>query len=130
MPSIGVLGGGISGLAAAWFLKQRGAEVTLFEKEIPGGAIRTELKHSLVLDLGPNSLRDKSGELLQLISELGLKDEMLMISKALEIRSIVRNSKLQFIKPSLTSLLRTDLLSLKAKLRFFAEPFQPIKKKQ
>jgi oxygen-dependent protoporphyrinogen oxidase len=130
MPKIGVLGGGISGLAAAWFLKQRGAEVTLFEKETPGGAIRTELKHGLVLDLGPNSLRDKSGELLQLIFELGLKDELLMISKAFKTRSIVRNSKLQFIKPSLTSLLRTDLLSLKAKLRFFAEPFQPIGKVQ
>ena len=130
MPKIGVLGGGISGLAAAWFLKQRGAEVTLFEKETPGGAIRTELKHGLVLDLGPNSLRDKSGELLQLIFELGLKDELLMISKAFKTRSIVRNSKLQFIKPSLTSLLRTDLLSLKAKLRFFAEPFQPIGKEQ
>ena len=130
MPKIGVLGGGISGLAAAWFLKQRGAEVTLFEKETPGGAIRTELKHGLVLDLGPNSLRDKSGELLQLIFELGLKDELLMISKAFKTRSIVRNSKLQFIKPSLTSLLRTDLLSLKAKLRFFTEPFQPIGKVQ
>lgn len=130
MPKIGVLGGGISGLTAAWFLKQRGAEVTLFEKETPGGAIRTELKHGLVLDLGPNSLRDKSGELLQLIFELGLKDELLMISKAFKTRSIVRNSKLQFIKPSLTSLLRTDLLSLKAKLRFFAEPFQPIGKEQ
>ncbi|MBU94201.1 MAG: protoporphyrinogen oxidase [Balneola sp.] len=130
MPSIGVLGGGISGLAAAWFLKQGGAEVTLFEKETPGGAIRTELKQGLVLDLGPNSLRDKSGELLQLISELGLKDELLMISKAFKTRSIVRNSKLKFIKPSLTSLLKTDLLSLKAKLRFFAEPFQPIGKNQ
>lgn len=130
MPKIGVLGGGISGLAAAWFLKERGAEVTLFEKEIPGGAIRTELKQGLVLDLGPNSLRDKSGELLQLIFELGLKDELLMISNAFKTRCIVRNSKLHFIKPSLTSLLTTDLLSLKAKLRFFAEPFQTIGKEQ
>tara|TARA_B100000575_G_scaffold294532_1_gene311194 strand:- start:7628 stop:8947 length:1320 start_codon:yes stop_codon:yes gene_type:complete len=125
MPSIAVLGGGISGLAAAWFLKQRGAEVTIFEKGTPGGAIRTKVKKSLVLDLGPNSLRDKSGELLQLIFELGLKEELLVIEKAFKTRSIVRNGKMQFLKPSLASFLSTDLLSLKAKLRVFTEPFQP-----
>ena len=51
-----VVGGGITGLAAAYFAQQRGAEVTLLEgSDRLGGKVSTESFAGLDLDTGPDA---------------------------------------------------------------------------
>jgi oxygen-dependent protoporphyrinogen oxidase len=54
---IGIIGGGISGLALAWYLQQQGKDYVLFESsDKAGGKIRTHKINGLILEEGPNSI--------------------------------------------------------------------------
>ncbi|HBX67768.1 MAG TPA: protoporphyrinogen oxidase [Balneolaceae bacterium] len=119
-----VIGGGISGLSTAWFLHKVGIPFKLFEKEPEtGGKISTVELHNSQLDFGPNSLRDRNGEIRQLAKELSILDDVIQISEAFKTRFIVRDAKLQRLSPSLGSLFATKIVSGKGKLRALAEPF-------
>lgn len=119
-----ILGGGISGLSAAWFLHQKGIPFKLFEKQAEtGGAITSEIVQGSVLDFGPNSLRDRNGQIRKLAKALELSDDLIQISEAFKTRYIVRDRKLEALSPSLTSLISTKILSPKGKFRLLKEPF-------
>ena len=97
--TIAVLGGGISGLSTAWYLKKKGFEVTLFEaQESTGGVIRSEPNQYSVFDFGPNTIRDKTGSVSEMIKDLGIEDKVLSISEASKTRFIVKNGELKKIK--------------------------------
>ena len=89
MSKVAVIGGGISGLTTAFYLKKAGKDVVIFEKENLGGSIQSKESDGTVFDLGPNSLRDKTGDLLQLIEELGISDQLIEVSEAFKTRCIV-----------------------------------------
>lgn len=76
-----ILGGGISGLSAAWHLhkKHPRAKITLFEKkEKVGGWIKTKQTGPFLFELGPRTFQvGRCGELLRLIREVGLGEELL-----------------------------------------------------
>lgn len=123
--TIAVLGGGISGLSTAWYLKKRGYEVTLFESEKEtGGVISSEVNQYSVFDFGPNTIRDKTGSVSEMVKELGLEDKVLSISEASKTRYIVRNGKLKKIKQNPISFLFSDVLSWKGKKELFSEPIR------
>jgi phytoene desaturase len=55
MKSVGIIGSGFSGLAAACYSAQQGAAVTVFEKNsVTGGRARTFSKDGFVFDMGPS----------------------------------------------------------------------------
>ena len=57
LKNIAVVGGGLTGLTAAWRLHRAGHRVTLFEKAPQvGGAIITTEKDGWLVEGGPNSL--------------------------------------------------------------------------
>ena len=119
-----VLGGGISGLSTAWFLHSAGIPFKLFEKNPEtGGMISSSKSHGSVLDFGPNSLRDRTGDIRKLAEELGISDDVIQISEAFKTRFIVRNGELQSLSLSIASFFKTDILSTKAKLRAASELF-------
>lgn len=72
-----IVGGGITGLSAAWFLKKQhpSAHITLFEKEARlGGWIRTSQEGGYLFEKGPRTFPiGRSPHLLQLIEELNLE---------------------------------------------------------
>ncbi|WP_456407881.1 FAD-dependent oxidoreductase, partial [Caldithrix abyssi] len=54
--TVAVIGAGISGLTTAYYLKQQGVDVQVFEKNnYIGGSVITEKKDGFLIDLGPNS---------------------------------------------------------------------------
>jgi oxygen-dependent protoporphyrinogen oxidase len=70
---IAVVGGGISGLAAAWELRDR-ADVTVFEPGRLGGKILTEPFEGCPVDCGPDAFITRVPDAIELCQELGLDD--------------------------------------------------------
>ena len=121
---IAVVGGGISGLSAAYWLKKSGYSITLFEKSSHiGGSIFTEQHNGFLLDLGPNSTLETSEVLKTLIKELGLEEQKVYGNEASNKRYILKDGLLKPLPMSPLSFLKTDLFSFGAKLRLLKEPF-------
>ena len=69
-----VIGGGISGLAAAWELSERmpGAAVTVVDaSDRPGGKLRRETVAGALIDVGAESVLARRPEALDLVREIG-----------------------------------------------------------
>ena len=82
MPRITILGAGISGLATAWFLKQRlGSQISLMiieKNPRAGGWIQTLQTDGFLFEQGPRSCRTRGGEdTLTLIEALGLQEQVI-----------------------------------------------------
>lgn len=73
-----MIGGGISGLAAAWEGVRRGAQVTVVEaSDRWGGKIRTERTEGYLIEHGPDGYLARKPAIGQLISELGLDERVI-----------------------------------------------------
>lgn len=76
-PRVAVVGGGITGLAAAWELLRWGAEVMVLESsERLGGKIVTDDIGGHLVDLGPDAFVARTSEVTDLCRELGLEDDL------------------------------------------------------
>jgi protoporphyrinogen oxidase len=74
---VAVVGGGISGLAAAWELTRGGAEAVVLENERrAGGVIITERREGFVVEGGPDGFLAAEPELQQLAAEVGIADRL------------------------------------------------------
>jgi oxygen-dependent protoporphyrinogen oxidase len=71
-----VVGGGISGLAAAWELAACGTEVTVFEAGRLGGCLLTEDLAGVPVDLGPDAFLTRLPAAVELCREVGLGGEL------------------------------------------------------
>lgn len=75
--TVAVIGGGISGLAAAYYLGQAGAAVTVFEKTPRiGGHLRVSELAGVPVDEGAESLLNRRPEAVTLAREVGLSDDI------------------------------------------------------
>lgn len=118
-----VLGAGISGLTAAYYLQQTGKEVWVIEKENrAGGALYSNFSEPFLFENGANSAANHPA-LKELVSSLGMQSRILKASDASKKRYITRNGKLHEVSPSPKFLLGTSLLSMKGRLRLLKEPF-------
>jgi protoporphyrinogen oxidase len=74
---IAVVGGGITGLAAAWELTRGDAEVVVLEAEShPGGIIVSERREGFVIEGGPDGFLAAEPELQTLAGEIGIADRL------------------------------------------------------
>ncbi|WP_460527516.1 protoporphyrinogen oxidase [Flindersiella endophytica] len=74
-----VVGGGVSGLATAWFLRQQAPEldVTVLEgSDRLGGKLRTVELDGLDVDTGAEAMLNRRPEAVQLARDLGLADRL------------------------------------------------------
>jgi len=121
---IAVLGAGITGLVAAYKLKNNGKNVEIFDRNsVPGGAIRTASEGEWRYEYGPNTLLLKDAKVEEFLSEVGLKDSIKIANREASKRFIVKNGELTELPTSLTGFLKTPLFSAGAKLRLLGEPF-------
>ena len=71
--AVAVVGGGVSGLSAAYELEQRGISYVLFERSARlGGVVRTDQVNGFTIDGGPDALLVQKPAAIQLCHELGL----------------------------------------------------------
>lgn len=119
---IGIVGGGISGLAVAHGLGSRGMAHELFEAdEEVGGVVRTVTVDGIPLDVGPQRTR-LTQEIAGLVEAAGLEDQVLRADEDLPLW-VFRDGKLRRVPFRLSEALTTDLLSPGGKLRILLEPW-------
>jgi oxygen-dependent protoporphyrinogen oxidase len=137
MKRVAVVGGGIAGLSAAWYLekaRQNGADLewTLFEKsDRLGGVIRTEHCNGFVLEAGPDSFLTIKPDAARLCTELGLGGELISSNDEERKTYILVKGRLvpipqglEFMVPTrIWPMTTTSLFSFTTKLRMAAEFF-------
>ncbi len=123
MKKIGIIGGGVSGLTAAYLLKNKGFDVTLFEKSArAGGNFQTVSIDGYTIEYAPNSLL-KSPRLVDLIKSLDLESEVVAANAANKKRYVLQNGALKSLPMTVAKMAANDFFSWKAKLRLLKEPF-------
>src|SRR5688572_24555881 len=133
---VAIVGGGVSGLSAAYELRKRKRSVVVLEREQrAGGIIQTERVGEFIVDTGPDALLVQKPAAVALCNELGLGDR-LFPTKLPRTAFILRNGQLHSLPGAsilgfptrLKPLLKSTLFSLPAKLRMALELFVPKRK--
>jgi oxygen-dependent protoporphyrinogen oxidase len=133
MTPIAIVGGGISGLSAAYYLSKAGVSSTLIEKRPRlGGVIQTEEIDGCLVEGGPDSFLSAKPWALELIRELGLEGEVIGSNDHLRKTFIRKNGRmipmpdgLQFLVPTkIAPIITTPLLGWPTKARMAVEWFR------
>jgi oxygen-dependent protoporphyrinogen oxidase len=133
---VAIVGGGVTGLAAAYELHRLrpGIELRLFEaRSRLGGNIRTERDAGFIVDAGPDSFVVTKPEALELCRELGLESELCATEDHARHVFVAHEGGLEpmpvgmalAVPTRIGPLFSTPLLSLGGKLRMLLEPFVP-----
>ena len=124
-----VIGGGISGLAAAHFIKKiarnqgRSVQVDLFEGESrPGGKFDARSENGYTVEAGPNGFLDSKPWTLDLVKDLGMEKELLPSDQSAAKRFIFSRGRLHEIKPP-PAFLFSPLLSWRTRVGMIKEIF-------
>jgi len=140
-----VLGGGISGLASAFYLskqaKEQGIslEITLVEEsEQLGGRLRTENRDGCLIEKGPDSFIARKTAILDLTAELGLTGELVPTNPDAKTSYILHKGKMHpmpmgfilGIPTKLSPFIRTGLISPMGKLRAALDLVLPKKQEE
>ena len=121
---IGIVGAGISGLLAAYTLKQKGHQVIIWESGArAGGLIHSESYSDYVFEWGPHTiLADQNWHTL--FRELGLKP--LIAPVEAKIRYIWKDGNCQRLPSGPNDFLKTSFFSIPEKLKILHGLFKHI----
>jgi oxygen-dependent protoporphyrinogen oxidase len=126
---VAIVGGGITGLTAAYELTRRGRSVAVLEASSrAGGLIRTERAGGFTIEAGPDSLLAAKPAGLELVHQLGLASDVIHVRTpgafVLRGRRLFRLPSPSLLGLPLTwrALARYDLLPWRARLRLALEP--------
>jgi oxygen-dependent protoporphyrinogen oxidase len=138
-PRIAIIGGGISGLAAAYCLSEGlpEAAIELFEASGGlGGILNTVQRGGFLIEQSADNFLIKPPSALELCREVGLKDDLLTTDESRRRAFVVRSGRLMPIPEGfylmsprkLWPFLMSPALSIRGKLRLLMEPFIPRRK--
>jgi protoporphyrinogen/coproporphyrinogen III oxidase len=116
MKRIAIIGGGISGLSAAFYLQQARAagadlEYTLFESGPRlGGSLSSDHVEGCLVEAGPDSFLTEKPWALSLCQELGIADQLIGSNDAQRKTYIVVNGRLVVMPDGLMFMVPTQLV--------------------
>jgi protoporphyrinogen/coproporphyrinogen III oxidase len=133
-PHIAIIGGGITGLAAAHRLvtSSPSLNVTVLEASpSPGGLIRTESHDGFLIENGPDSFITNKPSAVEFCDELGIGDQLIPTNAEFRRSLVLHNGQpepvpdgFMLMAPgNLSAILKTPILSLSGKLRLLGERF-------
>lgn len=130
-----IIGGGISGLSAAYYLARGGIRPLLLERRPRvGGVIQTVVNQGCILEEGPDGFMAAKPWAMNLIREVGLADKVMGSNDHSRVTYIVKKGTLvpmpeglmMMVPTKILPLVETPLLSWGAKLHmgleFFRQP--------
>lgn len=122
--SVAIVGGGITGLTAAFRLRRTGVPVTVYEaSNRTGGVIQTTRADGFLAESGPNTLLETSPAVGGLVRDLGLESKRIYSDPAAKNRYVVRNGQPTVVPDTAAGMLTSKLFSVGAKFRLVTEPF-------
>jgi oxygen-dependent protoporphyrinogen oxidase len=135
-PRVAVIGGGISGLAAAHRLAELlpRAELTVFESSNRlGGVLETVHRDGFLVERSADSFVTRFPWAIELCRRIGIADQLVPTDESRRRALVVRNGKLMRVPDGFVlmttgkiwPIITTPVLSWQGKLRLMAEPFIP-----
>lgn len=113
MTPVAIIGGGISGLSAAYYLAKAGVAATLIERQPRlGGVIETLEIQGNIVEGGPDSFLAAKPAALELIRELGLGDEVIGSNDHQRVTYVVKNGRLVPLPDGLMMMVPTQILPM------------------
>ncbi len=132
-PRAVIVGGGITGLSAAYYLNKAGIPSLLIERRPRlGGVVTTEVVDDCIIEGGPDSFLAAKPWALELIRELGLADEVIGSNDHLRVTYVLRRGRLvplpdglmMMIPTRIAPMIATPLLGWGTKFRMLFELFR------
>jgi oxygen-dependent protoporphyrinogen oxidase len=115
-PTLMVIGGGITGLTAAYYLQKRlkqeglDAHISVVEKSASfGGKINTLERDGFVIEKGPDSFLARKRPIIDLTRELGLEGELTGLNPKAKKTYIMHRGKLHRMPPGLVLGIPTEM---------------------
>ncbi len=120
-----IIGGGISGLANAWWLAREGLSVEVWEAgDRPGGKIRSTRRGGYLTERAAAMVMNFRPEVSELMHESGLEAaKVSRLPEAEANRYLLHGGELKALPMRLGGMLASPLWSLSGKLRLMFEPF-------
>lgn len=129
MKSVAIIGAGITGLTAAFYLKRKGVPATVYEAGgRAGGVIQSLRQNGFLAEFGPNTILETSPKIAQLVRDLNLESRRLYTNPNAKNRYLVRDQRPIAMPPSPLGFFTTKLFSASAKLAVLREPFVPARR--
>ncbi len=124
MKSVAIIGAGITGLTAAFYLKRRDVAVTVYEAGgRVGGVIQSIRQDGFLAEAGPNTILETSPKIAQLVRDAGLESRKLDPDPKAGARYVVRYGRPIEMPGSVPGFFTTKLFTAKAKFAMLREPF-------
>ena len=123
---IAIVGGGISGLATAYYIKEQkpDVQITLFEKEEQlGGKMQTKEVDGFLFEEGSNGFLSNKPDTLELVKSSGCDTLLIRSSDNARVRYIYKDALHQLPESPMT-FLKSPLLTLAGKIRVATEYFR------
>jgi protoporphyrinogen/coproporphyrinogen III oxidase len=129
MKPVAIVGAGITGLTAAFYLKRKGVPVVIYEAgPRAGGVIQSLRQDGFLAEHGPNTLLETSPKIGQLIRDAGLTARRMDTDPKAETRYVVRGRRPVAMPSSQLGIFTSELLSARAKFALVREPFVPARR--
>jgi len=126
MRPVAIIGAGITGLTAAFYLKRKGVPVAVYEaSDRVGGAIQSIRTEGYLAEFGPNTILETSPKVAQLVVDAGLASRRLDPDPKASARYVVRYQRPIAMPVSPLGFFTTQLFTARAKLAVLCEPFVP-----
>ena len=108
-----IIGAGISGLSAAYYLAKGGIRSTLLDsRPRVGGVIQTDKVEGCTLEAGPDSFLSAKPAALELIRDLGLSDQVIGSNDHLRVTFVRRHGKLVPLPDGLMMMVPTKIMPM------------------